>query len=119
MITCASAGGVSGPKFIVPRQRRLTDRPERPKWTYSMLLAFHSGAIRLAVGGDPLAGAPRGVVAAVHVQVPSGRPAVGGQPRRMGAPGEQAVDPVRGRLDVAGQEDLSQLERGRAHRIHP
>src|SRR5580693_224592 len=61
MIACASADGVSGPKFIVPRQRRLTDRPERPRLTYSIRLAFHGGtAIHLAVRGHPLAGAAGG-----------------------------------------------------------
>src|SRR5450755_1157572 len=54
MMACASAGGVSGPKFIVPRHRRLTLRPERPRWVYSILLAFHDPGG--AVGGDPLAG---------------------------------------------------------------
>jgi hypothetical protein len=42
MIACASSGGVSGPKFMVPRQRRLTERPERPRCVYSMTLAFHT-----------------------------------------------------------------------------
>src|SRR3984957_16134042 len=42
MITCASSGGVSGPKFMVPRHRRLTDSPERPRFAYSMAPAFHS-----------------------------------------------------------------------------
>src|SRR6516225_1739391 len=41
MIACASPGGVSDPKFIVPRQSRLTDRPLRPRCVYSMRLAFH------------------------------------------------------------------------------
>src|SRR5271169_592036 len=64
MIACASAGGVSGPKFIVPRQRRLTDRPERPKLTYSMRLAFHGGtAIHLAMSGLPHVG---------EAQIPAG-----------------------------------------------
>src|SRR5438067_178987 len=33
---CASSTSVTGPKFIVPRQNRLTDRPLRPRCTYSM-----------------------------------------------------------------------------------
>src|SRR5580692_7954445 len=74
MIACASADGVSGPKFIVPRQRRLTDRPERPRLTYSIRLAFHGGTtINLTVRGHPLAGAaggravaPRAAPAHVH-----------------------------------------------------
>src|ERR1700744_6593908 len=41
MIVCASAAGVSDPKFIVPRHSRLTERPERPRCVYSMPLAFH------------------------------------------------------------------------------
>src|SRR5580700_10894303 len=41
MITCASPGGVSVPKFIVPRQSRLTERPDRPRCVYSMTQAFH------------------------------------------------------------------------------
>src|SRR5215469_14730340 len=44
MITCASPGGVSGPKFMVPRHRRLTDSPDRPRLVYSMKPAFHGGA---------------------------------------------------------------------------
>src|ERR1700678_4098661 len=36
MIACASGGGVSGPKFIVPRHSLLTRRPERPRCVYSM-----------------------------------------------------------------------------------
>src|SRR6476661_4779513 len=40
MIASASAGGVSGPKFMVPRHRRLTERPERPRWMYSMCLTL-------------------------------------------------------------------------------
>src|SRR5215469_4461599 len=40
MTACASAGGVSDPKFIVPRQSRLTDRPERPRCVYSIIPSF-------------------------------------------------------------------------------
>src|SRR6266498_5850576 len=32
MIVCESASDVSGPKFIVPKHSRLTDRPVRPRW---------------------------------------------------------------------------------------
>src|SRR4028118_2243152 len=35
MIACASASSVRQPKFIVPRQRRDTDRPLRPRCVYS------------------------------------------------------------------------------------
>ena len=38
---------VSGPKFMVPRHRRLTLRPERPRWMYSMFLPFHGTAASL------------------------------------------------------------------------
>src|SRR6185503_11238072 len=34
MMAKLSASLVSGPKFIVPRQSRLTFTPERPRWTY-------------------------------------------------------------------------------------
>jgi len=36
MMAKLSASLVSGPKFMVPRQRRLTFRPVRPSWTYCM-----------------------------------------------------------------------------------
>src|SRR4051812_26275872 len=36
MIRCESGSSVCGPKFIVPRTRRDTDRPLRPRWVYSM-----------------------------------------------------------------------------------
>src|SRR6266508_135576 len=36
MIAWASDSGVIGPKFMVPRQSRLTRRPVRPRWVYSM-----------------------------------------------------------------------------------
>jgi hypothetical protein len=36
MIWCESRWVVCGPKFIVPRQMRLTRRPLRPRWLYSM-----------------------------------------------------------------------------------
>src|SRR4029077_2026115 len=34
MMAKLSASLVSGPKFIVPRQSRLTFTPDRPRWTY-------------------------------------------------------------------------------------
>src|SRR5712691_12028263 len=77
MIAWASVGGVSGPKFMVPRQRRLTLRPERPRWIYSMLLPFHVPAN--TVPGHPLAGAAggravtaRGTPAHVHERLAAG-----------------------------------------------
>src|SRR5215210_1344162 len=36
MISWESASSVFQPKFMVPRQRRETDRPLRPRWVYSM-----------------------------------------------------------------------------------
>src|ERR1035437_10297504 len=36
MIKWAAGSSVSGPKFMVPRHRRETDRPERPRWVYCM-----------------------------------------------------------------------------------
>src|SRR5580692_1524479 len=73
MIASASVAGVSGPKFMVPRQMRLTDRPERPRWMYSMLLTlsrqrgFTRPRLDSPVPGHPLAGA-----AAIRA-VPAGR----------------------------------------------
>ena len=68
---------------------------------------------RQAGGGEEPFG-PGRVVAAVHVQVPAGPAAVGGQPGRVSARPEQGVDPVRGGGDVPGREDLLQIERGLA-----
>src|ERR1017187_10064525 len=48
------ASSVSGPKFIVPRQRRLTRRPVRPRWVYSIwatLVASLPEGYRTALGG--------------------------------------------------------------------
>ena len=36
MIAWLSGSSVSGPKFMVPRHSRLTDRPVRPRCVYSM-----------------------------------------------------------------------------------
>src|ERR1700691_1048957 len=70
MIAWASPGGVREPKFIVPRQRRLTDRPERPRCVYSMSLLFHVPAPSVAAAhpaallrGSVAAGAEDRVVA--------------------------------------------------------
>src|SRR5271166_4283023 len=79
MMAWASGGGVSGPKFMVPRQRRLTLRPERPRWMYSMSLAFHGAAISLApMPGYAFAGtagrravAARAAAAHVHERPPA------------------------------------------------
>src|SRR5215471_10953897 len=46
MIVCDSASGVSGPKFIVPRQSRLTTRPRWPTCVYSI-----AGSLRPGHGG--------------------------------------------------------------------
>ncbi len=40
MIACESGSVVSGPKFMVPRHSRLTDRPVRPRWVKSMLPSY-------------------------------------------------------------------------------
>src|ERR1700724_4451093 len=45
MIACASPAGVSDPKFMVPRQSRLTLRPDRPRCVYSMPPAFHGSVL--------------------------------------------------------------------------
>src|SRR5919202_2957900 len=44
MIAWASASSVFQPKFIVPRQRRETDRPLRPRCVYSTV--SHPGRLR-------------------------------------------------------------------------
>src|SRR5918994_6437111 len=44
MRSCASDSSVFQPKFIVPRQRRETDRPLRPRCVYSM--DNHPGRLR-------------------------------------------------------------------------
>ena len=36
MMAKLSASLVSGPKFMVPRQSRLTRTPARPRWTWGM-----------------------------------------------------------------------------------
>src|SRR5450756_1736432 len=36
MMEWAAGSSVCGPKFMVPRHRRETDRPERPRWVYFM-----------------------------------------------------------------------------------
>src|SRR3954469_18727289 len=43
MISCESASSVFQPKFMVPRHRRETDRPLRPRWVYSM--NTHTGTL--------------------------------------------------------------------------
>src|SRR5512146_848276 len=60
MIASDSPAEVSGPKFMVPRQRRLTDRPERPRWMYSMLLSLPwSRGFTRPVPGYPFPGTAR------------------------------------------------------------
>src|SRR5688500_6339705 len=51
MISWASASSVFQPKFIVPRQRRETDRPLRPRCVYSM--EPHPGRLRDVPQTDP------------------------------------------------------------------
>src|SRR3954454_3359376 len=43
MISCESASSVFQPKFMVPRHRRETERPLRPRWVYSM--GTHTGTL--------------------------------------------------------------------------
>src|SRR6478735_5710393 len=50
MMLWASASSVCGPKFMVPRQRRETFRPERPRWVYCMEDPFN-GRPAKPVGG--------------------------------------------------------------------
>src|SRR4029079_11445741 len=86
MIASDSPAEVSGPKFMVPRQRRLTDRPERPRWMYSipLTLSRHRGFTRSCldspVPGHPIAGAAGsravtadGAPAHVHERAAAGR----------------------------------------------
>src|SRR3954451_12602048 len=40
MIWCESSSLVCGPKFIVPRTRRETDKPVRPRCVYSMFVTL-------------------------------------------------------------------------------
>ncbi|GLY52743.1 hypothetical protein Lesp01_63990 [Lentzea sp. NBRC 102530] len=46
MIAWLSSSVVSGPKFIVPRHRRETDRPLRPRFVYSMVPTLPLGEAR-------------------------------------------------------------------------
>src|ERR1700722_11147695 len=66
MMARASAGEVSGPKFIVPRQRRLTVRPERPRWVNSIGPGYHVVSIAVQqIQPNPLSravGSPRGLM---------------------------------------------------------
>src|SRR5687768_9346517 len=52
MIACESASSVFQPKFIVPRQRRETDRPLRPRCVYSM--GNHPGTLASVPQNDEL-----------------------------------------------------------------
>src|SRR3954470_21740460 len=67
MISCESASSVFQPKFMVPRHRRETDRPLRPRWVYSM--NTHTGTL----GRVPQADRPTAFDAA-----PTARGAEGG-----------------------------------------
>src|SRR6185503_4963707 len=51
MILCESVSSVSGPKFMVPRQSRLTLRPVRPNRVYSMARDYASDAVERSMGG--------------------------------------------------------------------
>src|SRR5436309_1683665 len=52
---CETAASVVQPKFIVPRQSRLTDRPVLPRWVYCMAIPQWElvGAERGELGGEP------------------------------------------------------------------
>src|SRR5439155_24419801 len=98
MIASASVAGVSGPKFMVPRHRRLTERPERPRWMYSILLSLPwprgftrpmpgypfpgTAASRAVTAGGAPAGVHGGFAAPRRsAEPPGGRRAVGRQER--------------------------------------
>src|SRR5919107_6097224 len=52
MIACESASSVFQPKFMVPRQRRETDRPLRPRCVYFM--GSHPGTLISVPQNDDL-----------------------------------------------------------------
>src|SRR5665811_999229 len=57
MMEWASASWVCGPKFMVPRHRRETDRPERPRWVYFMVwVLFTASVLLVGTVGALLAG---------------------------------------------------------------
>src|SRR5690348_8892731 len=50
MMLWLSSTSVTGPKFIVPRHSRLTERPVRPRCVYSMASSLPRRLMRVAVG---------------------------------------------------------------------
>src|SRR5690348_1604037 len=54
MILKLSASLVSGPKFIVPRQKRLTTNPVRPRWVYFILSALFLSILFIPTEGYKL-----------------------------------------------------------------
>src|SRR6266404_222380 len=77
---------VSGPKFMVPRQRRLTRSPVRPRWTYCM-------AGVLARRDGPPYRPPASGERSQHGQVPAVLREVGAL-RRLDAHGKAGEAPV-------------------------
>src|ERR1700755_2071348 len=102
MIASDSPAEVSGPKFMVPRQRRLTDRPERPRWMYSIPLSLsrHRGFTRPClhspVPGYPIAGTAGGRAVAAE-----GAPA---HIHERGAAGPRGAQDGRGRLALGSPD---------------
>src|SRR2546426_7472427 len=88
---------VRGPKFMVPRQRRLTRSPVRPRWTYRMagVLARRDGPpYRPLAFGSEEARAPRASCErSQHGQVPAILGEVGAL-RRLDAHGKAGEAPV-------------------------
>ena len=74
MIVCESDPLVCGPKFIVPRHRRLTTRPRRPTWVNSMARVYVAAGERLGDGERPSrsgSSAPRRVMKNKEAPPPS------------------------------------------------
>src|ERR1700679_2709663 len=69
MIACESASLVNGPKFIVPRQRRDTDRPERPRWVNCMIPACRASTGAVHAGCQTGTMARPEIVSAAQWQV--------------------------------------------------
>src|SRR3954452_9898157 len=84
MMRCASGSSVTGPKFIVPRTSRETDRPLRPRCVYSMApnLRRPARASSACVG----AGAERRRVVVARV--------VAGDAAAAAGPVDEAADPA-------------------------
>src|SRR5438552_17126656 len=106
MIASDSSAGVSGPKFMVPRHRRPTERPERPRWMYSILLSlpWPRGFTR------PMPGYPFPGTAASRAVTAGGAPAgvhEGFAARR------RSAEPAGGRLALGQQDGQGQAGGGK------